>query len=205
MAVWSDEDILAGMLCPERRPSAFQALHRQYGPRLLGFLIRMCHGNRDLAEDTLGRTLHKSYLGLARPRTPIRSLRAWLYTVATRTALDHLEADGGHDLLARAEPLDERIPEPLPAVLFDEADGGLGEVVERVLTQLEAEDPRYRTLLEMEHVAVCDRGEIAEATGIPRKQLSQYLKRAKERFVHHARAHPALAEWGQRVPEGASR
>jgi RNA polymerase sigma factor (sigma-70 family) len=165
----------------------------------------MCRGDRDLAEDLLGRSLHKAYLGLAQTSTTIRSLRAWLYTIATRTALDHLEAVAAHDLLLRAEPLDEQFAAPAPMSPLESADDALDEAVERVLAQLEAEDPRYRTLLEMEHVGVCDRGEIAEATGIPRKQLSQYLKRARERFIHHARTQPALAAREPRLPEGASR
>ncbi|MGV3723980.1 MAG: RNA polymerase sigma factor [Actinomycetota bacterium] len=205
MGVWSDSEILDGMRSPEGRREAFRALHQQYGPRLLGYLVRMCRGDRDLAEDLLGRSLHKAYLGLAQAPSTIRSLRAWLYTIASRTALDHFEAAAAHAPLLRAEPLDEHFADLTPATQPEAGDDALDTAVEQVLMQLEAEDPRYRTLLEMEHVGVCGRGEIAEATGIPRKQLSQYLKRARERFIHHARAHPALAAREQRIPVGASK
>ena len=60
----------------------------------------LCHGDRDLAEDLLGRALYKAYLGLARMETPCRSLPAWLYTVAARAALDEFEKTEHDDPLA---------------------------------------------------------------------------------------------------------
>lgn len=206
MAAWSDAEILDGFQSPERREEAFRALHLQHGPRLLGFLTRMCHGDRDLAEDLLGRALYKTYAGLARGDVAIRSLKAWLYTVATRTALDELQSASRRDALSDAAPLDEEmVGESSPPAPADTGGAPLDDAIAEVLAALEAEDPRYRTLLEMEHVGVCERGEIAEATGIQRKQLSQYLKRARERFLHHARRHPILAAWECRTGEGAIR
>src|SRR5262249_7261175 len=156
---------------PAQREAAFRELHRRYGPKLLGFLAKLCRGDRDLAEDLLGRALHKAYLGLARMETPCRSLPSWLYTVAARTALDDFEKQSDTDPLRRALPLNEELVESAP----EPGNGGNGErdreidgAVEAVLERLEAEDARYRALLEMEHIGACDRGEIAAATGIPR-------------------------------------
>jgi RNA polymerase sigma-70 factor (ECF subfamily) len=178
---------------PARREAAFRDLHRRYGARLLGFLAKLCHGDRELAEDLLGRALYKAYLGLARMDTPCRSLPAWLYTVAARTALDEFERRDRDDPLRGALPLNEELlethSEPEAAAQNAEVDGA----VEAVLDRLEAEDSRYRALLEMEHVGACDRGEIAAATGIARKQIAQYLKRARERFCQLAREYPVLA------------
>src|SRR3954451_5759675 len=87
----SEEEILAAIRCPERREAAFRELHRRFAPRLLGMLSRMCRGDRDAAEDLLGRALYKAFIALPRLEAPCRSLSAWLYTVAARTALDELE------------------------------------------------------------------------------------------------------------------
>jgi len=178
---------------PARREAAFRELHRQYGPRLLGFLAKLCHGDRDLAEDLLGRALYKAYLGLARMETPCRSLPAWLYTVAARSALDEFEKRDHDDPLHGALPLNEELVETAPEPPAGGGDAAVDNAVEAVLDRLETEDPRYRALLEMEHVGACDRGEIAAATGIARKQIAQYLKRARERFCQLAREYPALA------------
>lgn len=194
MDAWNDDEICAGMQNPDRRERAFRALHLQYAPRLLGLLKRICHGDHDRAEDLLCRSLYKAYFHLAGSSPPPRSLRAWLYTVATRTALDDLRQSGQRDPLAHSVPLDEELLRVSAPAVEAESNNGLDQAVADVLTRLEAEDPRYRTLLEMEHVGSCDRGEIAEATGIERKQLTQYLKRARARFLTLARQHPVLVE-----------
>src|SRR5262249_38390907 len=186
----SDEEIWADMRGREGGGAAFGELHRRYGPRLLGLLTRMCRGDRDAAEDLLGRALYKAFLGLPRLEAPCRSLSAWLYTVAARTALDELELRSSEDT-RRLLPLDDEIGAPAAGEAPESA--AVDTAVEAVLVRLEAEDPRYRTLLEMEHVGACDRGEIAEATGIAKKQIAQYLKRARERFVRIAREYRELA------------
>src|SRR3954453_6668334 len=175
MKAWTDEEILEGIRCPGQREKAFRELHRRFAPRLLGLLTRMCRGDRDAAEDLLGRALYKAYLALPRMETPCRSLPAWLYTVAARTALDELALRASEEARL-CVPLGEHLRAASPGAVDPAADAA-DSAVEAVLFRLEAEDPRYRTLLEMEHVAACGRDEIAEATGIPRKQIAQYLKR----------------------------
>jgi RNA polymerase sigma factor (sigma-70 family) len=197
MDAWSDDEICAGMAQPEQRERAFRALHLQYGPRLLGLLTRICRGDQDSAEDLLCRALYKAFLHLSCAASPPRSLRAWLYTVATRTAIDELRRPAQRDPIRNSVPLDEELLRVSQPPTSAEGDDGLDQAVADVLVRLEAEDPRYRTLLEMEHVGACDRGEIAEATGIERKQLSQYLKRARARFLALARQHPVLAKLEQ--------
>lgn len=200
MPEWSDDEICAGMRDPAVRAEAFRALHRRFGPRLLGLLVRMCHGDRERAEDLLGRALYRAYGGLLRLDAPLRSLQAWLYTVTARTALDELTAADAEDPLRAPLPLQEELAgAPLETLERSPRHAEMESAIEAVLLMLEADDPRYRTLLEMEHVGACDRGEIAEATGIPRKQISQYLKRARTRFVQLAREHPALRALEERA------
>lgn len=192
MPEWTDDEICAGMREQARRPEAFRALHGRYGRRLLGLLVRMCHGDRDRAEDLLGRALYRAYGGLARQQTPVRSLRAWLYTVATRTALDELAQDHPENPLHAPLPLSEELAAAVPDAEQDPCEEAVQRAIEAVLLRLERDDPRYRILLEMEHVGACHRGEIADATGISRKQIAQYLKRARSRFLQIAREYPAL-------------
>src|SRR4051812_2992530 len=110
MPAWTDREIWHGLRDPARADAAFRALHRQHAPRMLGLLRRMCRGDGDRAEDLLNQALYKAYSGLTRMEIPCRSLTAWLYTVAARTALDEFarEADPAGDAL----PLDEEL---LPA------------------------------------------------------------------------------------------
>lgn len=196
MRGWTDDEICDGLRDPERRSRAFRQLHGQYGGRLLGFLLKMCRGDRDQAEDLLGRALYKAYTGLARMEEAPRSLPAWLYTVAARTALDELSRSTREDPLHGSLALNEEIAAEPALSHVEEAPSDRKEAVaaavEGVLNRMDAENPRYRTLLEMEHVGACDRGEIADATGIPRKQIAQYLKRARSRFLQLAREHPVL-------------
>ena len=193
MPEWTDDEICGRMRDPAARGEAFRALHRRYGARLLGLLVRMCHGDRERAEDLLGRALYRAYGGLMRLEQPLRSLQAWLYTVAARTALDDIAARDADDPLHAPLPLaEELVGAPNPTLEPEPCRAEMESAIEQVLFRLERDDPRYRTLLEMEHVGACDRGEIAEATGIPRKQLAQYLKRARTRFVQLAREYPAL-------------
>jgi len=203
MEEWSDAEICRGLREPERSRQAFRALHRRYGPRLLGFLVKRCRGDREQAEDLLGRTLYKAYRGLAQMEAPCRSLSSWLYTVAARTALDELARLDIDDPLYAPLPLNEDLARAVSDAAEEPSDAGIAvaAAVESVLEALEAENPRYRTLLEMEYVGACDRGEIAEATGITRKQVSQYLKRARERFVQLARRQPVLAALEQEAAE----
>lgn len=194
MRSWDDEEIWRGLRDPEQQQRAFVELHARFGPKLLGFLTRMCRGDRDSAEDLLGQTLYKAYRGLAQMRGPCRSLTSWLYTMAARTALDEFDRRSGGDPLRASLPLNDdlvgAVPAPEPPA---GAATAIDAAVEAVLARLETENPRYRALLEMEHIGACDRGETAEATGIPRKQIAQYLKRARERFTQIAREYPVLA------------
>jgi RNA polymerase sigma factor (sigma-70 family) len=189
---------------PALRARAFAALHGRFGPRVLGFLVKMCHGDRERAEDLLGRALYKAYLGLARMDEPCRSLPGWIYTVAARTALDEFDRENAADPLRAPLALNDEVLAALPAAVPEagDEDEALDEAVAAVLERLDAEDPRYRALLEMEHIGACDRGEIAGATGIARKQIAQYLKRARERFIRLAREYPALAAFEREERRG---
>ena len=136
--------------------------------------------------------LYKAYIGLARSDTPVNSLKAWLLTVASRTVIDEFRKRDEKDLMQNAVPLNQDItlvtPGPEDAgqsQAMDARNMAIGSVLVRL-------DSRNRTLIEMSCMADCSRDEIAEATGIPKKQITQYIKRAKEQFLKIAREYPIL-------------
>jgi RNA polymerase sigma factor (sigma-70 family) len=201
MSRWSDEAILVALQDSQRRSEAFDALVKAYAPQLRGLLVKMCRGDRERAEDLLGIAFAKAYKGLVEAGTPCRSLEAWLYTVTARTALDDMRRKrASDDPLEGALQLKEEVvgslPDPTRVEQCDEEeqrDTALADV----FTKLEVRDPRYRTLLEMEYVGACSRDEIAEATGIDKRQLSAYIKAAKTQALKLARGHPVLVAWAQ--------
>jgi RNA polymerase sigma-70 factor, ECF subfamily len=66
---------------------AFQELVRRHGDGLLGYLSHMT-GNRDQAEDLFQETFKKVHEKADTFRGP--AFKSWLYTIATRAAIDHI-------------------------------------------------------------------------------------------------------------------
>lgn len=67
--------------------AAFGQLVRRYGDHLLGYLIRMS-GSRDQAEDLFQETFKRVHEKAHTYRGG--SFKSWLFTIATRTAIDNL-------------------------------------------------------------------------------------------------------------------
>jgi RNA polymerase sigma-70 factor (ECF subfamily) len=68
--------------------TAFALLFEQYHAPILNYLHRMVH-DRALAEDLTQDTFVKAYNALARTK-PDLAFKAWLYRIATNTAISHL-------------------------------------------------------------------------------------------------------------------
>ncbi|MHC4519361.1 MAG: RNA polymerase sigma factor [Planctomycetota bacterium] len=79
----TDESLLAAHLRGDR--AAFRELVQRYADSLLGYLFRMT-GNRDQAEDLFQETFKKVHEKAHTFRGP--RLKSWLFTIATRAALD---------------------------------------------------------------------------------------------------------------------
>lgn len=120
MEALRDEQLMLYVLAGDDR--ALDALiNRLYGP-LLGYLYRLVHGDRQLAEDavqeTFLRMLQRGGYQTGRPFKP------WLYTIATNIIRDYFKSAGvkhGADaadeiLLAVYDPA----PGPEDAALSDE-------------------------------------------------------------------------------------
>ena len=66
---------------------AFERLYEQYHAPILNYLHRMV-GDRTLAEDLTQDTFEKAYKGLASTK-PDLAFKAWLYRIATNTAISN--------------------------------------------------------------------------------------------------------------------
>jgi len=79
----TDESLMAAHLRGDR--AAFRELVRRYGDRVLGYLFRMT-GNRDQAEDLFQETFKRVHEKAHTFRGA--RLKSWLFTIATRVAID---------------------------------------------------------------------------------------------------------------------
>jgi RNA polymerase sigma factor (sigma-70 family) len=159
-----------------RDEAAFELLVWRHGPMVLGVCRRVLHDEHE-AEDAFQAT----FVALARGASTlggVRSVGAWLYTVASRTA---------HKARARASrrvlvehPLGDR---EVAAAVSDPAD----EATRRDLRQLlEAEVERLPEKYRAVFVLCCVEGktneEAAEQLGCPKGTVLSRLARARERL-----------------------
>ena len=79
----TDESLIAAHLRGDK--AAFRELVQRYADSVMGYLFRMT-GNRDLAEDLFQETFKKVHEKAHTFRGP--RLKSWLFTIATRVALD---------------------------------------------------------------------------------------------------------------------
>jgi len=79
----TDESLMAAHVRGDR--AAFHELVRRYGDRVLGYLFHMT-GNRDQAEDLFQETFKRVHEKAHTFRGP--RLKSWLFTIATRVAID---------------------------------------------------------------------------------------------------------------------
>jgi RNA polymerase sigma-70 factor, ECF subfamily len=165
-------------------------LHRLHGRELLNFLVRLCLGDRQHAEDLLQETMlrawrHQEDISSTAPD----SMRPWLFTIGRRLAIDAHRARKSRPLEAMdafaATELDrESLEDPIEraVIAFDvrKALSGLSREHRQVLIEVFLHD---RTLQEA-----------AEVLRIP-------VGTAKSRTHHGLRAlRRALAEWSRQPP-----
>ena len=79
----TDESLITAHLRGDK--AAFRELVKRYADSVMGYLFRMT-GNRDLAEDLFQETFKKVHEKAHTFRGP--RLKSWLFTIATRVALD---------------------------------------------------------------------------------------------------------------------
>jgi RNA polymerase sigma-70 factor (ECF subfamily) len=150
----------------------FEQLFRDHHSSIYVYLCRLV-GDQKQAEDLTQDTFVKAYRSL--PRLPVEAnARAWLYRIATNTALDWLR----RRRLISWLPLFGR--DDHPAVRTSFADASLESVtVQQVLGQL---PPRYRLPLVLYACQGLSTQEVAEILQISRGAVKTRLFRAREKF-----------------------
>jgi RNA polymerase sigma-70 factor (ECF subfamily) len=154
------------------REARIEQLFRDYYNSLYVYLHRLV-GDQKQAEDLTQDTFVKAYRALGRLPTDANE-RAWLYRIATNTALDSLR----RRRLISWLPLFEGDSHPAASVSF--AEPSLESVaVQQALKRL---PPRYRAPLVLYACQGLSTHEIAEILHISRGAVKTRLFRAREKF-----------------------
>ncbi|HEX6800541.1 MAG TPA: sigma-70 family RNA polymerase sigma factor [Ktedonobacterales bacterium] len=190
-----------------RQQGHFEQWFARYQPPLLDYLYGMTRG-REWAADLVQETFLHAYRAAGRDPASIEHPQAWLYRIATNTALSALrrtrrfgwlplsavEPEAGarsSDRWQRPEPEIEALRGPDVAATVAERDA-----VWAVLAEL---PPRWRAVLLLQTTAGFEVREIAAELGISEANTRKILFRAKERFRQiTARLAEAEAKGGAR-------
>jgi RNA polymerase sigma factor (sigma-70 family) len=151
----------------------FDDMFARYHGAIYGYILGMV-GSPEQAQDLAQDTFVKAYKAL--PGTRDLALPAWLYRIATNTALDALRHRRRLTWLPFAPGDDDRIPAPeldLPTRLAEH------EAVRHALARL---TPPQRACLLLRARDGLSIDEIAHALGMSKGNVKITLYRAKERF-----------------------
>jgi RNA polymerase sigma-70 factor, ECF subfamily len=153
-------------------PVAFERLYEQYHAPILNYLHRMV-GDRTLAEDLAQDAFEKAYRGLPSTR-PDLAFKAWLYRIATNTAISHGRR--------------KRIIQWIPFSPFH--DHASNDEVEKSVTQqhdvqktLAKLPPHYAAVLLLRHYQGLSLAETAASLDITEAACKLRLFRARKAFA----------------------
>jgi RNA polymerase sigma-70 factor (ECF subfamily) len=163
--------------------TAFAELVRRHGDCLLGYLTRVC-GDREQAEDLFQETFRRVHEKAHTLRG--NQFKGWLYTVATRVALDGFRKRTRHRAISLDQSLDcegencqaystvtaaESCPAPSDVAVREEQK----EQVRKALDSLPA---KQRAALVLAYYQQLSYREVAEVMGCSLGAVKQYIFRA---------------------------
>jgi RNA polymerase sigma-70 factor (ECF subfamily) len=191
----SDEELLRRhRLCDD---VAFEALVRRYERELYGYLRRYLNDDA-LAEDVFQNTFLQVYLK-RRQFEEGRPVRPWLYTIATRQAIDALRRHGRHQAVSLEQTRDASGPGDLMLLetLAGNRPGPDDEAFaqeRRELVRLAVEQlPDFlKQVLLLAYYQGLKYREIADALGIPVGTVKSRLHAALQRLQESWADAPAL-------------
>ncbi|WP_179378485.1 sigma-70 family RNA polymerase sigma factor [Jannaschia marina] len=171
----------------ERDTAAFEALFRQYAPRVKAYLMRTGL-NASLAEDCMQDVMvtlwRKAHL-----YDPTRAgVSTWLFTIARNRKIDLIRRAG------RPEPEDLPWgPEPEP----DQADVlALAQETDRLAEAIADLPEKQKDLVERAYFGEATHSEIAAATGLPLGTIKSRIRLAIERLRRSLQADASGASVG---------
>ncbi len=173
----TDEQLALGLQQGEATCLAL-LVERYHGP-VLGFLYRLCAGDRALAEDIVQETFLRFIHNISKYRHP-RPLRPWLYAIAVNLARDHYKsADRRH-----TDSLTDNFEVATEAALDDPLFSA--EDARQVATAIAALPAHQRETIILRYYQDLSLNEIAEILHIPtgtvKSRLSLGLKQLRERL-----------------------
>jgi len=170
---WMGERASVELARAEETTRAFDEMFTRYHGRIYGYLLGMV-GDAEQAQDLTQDTFLKAYKAL--PRTSDLVLPAWLYRIATNTALDALRHRRRLTWLPFTPDDEERWADPgadLPTQCAER------EAVQSALARL---TPSQRACLLLRARDGLSVAETARALGLSPANVKVTLSRAKERF-----------------------
>lgn len=176
---FTDEQLALGL---QRGDSTcLTPLVERYHSPLLGFLYRMCGGDRALAEDLVQETFFRFIRSIGKYRHP-RPFKPWLYTIAVNLARDHYKSADSRHTDSMTEAFEVATEAALDEPLFSADEARL------VATALAALPHHQRETVILRYYQDLSLNEIAEILHIPtgtvKSRLSLGLNRLRELLEH---------------------
>ena len=168
---------------------AFARLFEHYHAPVLNYLHRMV-GDRALAEDLAQDTFVKAYNALPGTR-PDLAFKAWIYRIATNTAISHLRRRKIVQWIPFMPSMDRASNESIERTVGRQHD------IEQTLEKL---PKHYAAVLLLRHYQGLSLAETAEALGITENAAKLRLFRARKAFAEayqaaEAKRPEAEVEW----------
>lgn len=152
---------------------AFATLFETYQGPITGYLYRMV-GDRELADDLTQDTFIKAYKALGRTNEDL-NFRAWIYRIATNTAVSHFR----RRKIIQWLPFGPSTPEPAAESHVAESLSER-ELIEATLARL---NPSYGSALLLRHQQGLSLEETADALGVSVNAAKVRLYRARKAFI----------------------
>jgi RNA polymerase sigma-70 factor, ECF subfamily len=137
---------------------ALRALYDAHALALLRYAMRLCDGDRQLAEDLVQETLVRAWRNLDRLDPSAAPVRPWLFTVANHLAIDAHRARG-----ARPPEVGDGALAGVPGL--DWLDGTLDRII--VTDALQSLSPDHRAVIVETYYRGRSVAEAAAVLGIP--------------------------------------
>ncbi len=157
----------------ERADIGFERLFAEYGQRVYVYVLRMV-GDADRAADITQDTFIKAYRKLD-SLTDAASTRAWIYRIATNTAIDEMRRRRFTTRIDLDEPRHDR-PDQRPGPEEQVMGSAIDERIQRALGRLR---PNHRQCLVLSDIEDMSAQQIAEAMGLSYAATRTLLCRAR--------------------------
>ena len=154
----------------------FIALVKGEQEGLRRFLLALCLGNRDEADDIAQDTLVKAYLSCAGYQDKGK-FTAWLYTIAHRTFLDYKKVNRPSEPLENVEQVADRSYEADSGFRYQELYAALGTLPPKERTAILLFYLQGYSIREISEIIACSEDAVRMQLSRGREQLRKLIKR----------------------------